>query len=243
MIPVASELEKATFIGRLNRFVGEFKKENGETALCHILNPGRMKEFLIKDATILVQKNSNEKRKLQYSLLYVLKNDVIIGIDSILPNKLFEEALRNRLIEEFKDYKEYHREYPYGHDGKSKIDFLIDKKIFVEIKSTNCVIDNEARFPDAPSTRAQKHIKELISELEKGNEAYVVFLIKRNDAHSVRPYDEIDPEFGTLLRYAITKGLKVIAFCIDYLENGKYAKIGKRIKFHPQTTNKENQKK
>jgi sugar fermentation stimulation protein A len=233
MISVASNLEKGVFLRRLNRFVGEFVNKNGDIALCHILNPGRMKEFLVKDAPILVEKSQSKQRKLNYSLIYVQKKDVLIGIDSILPNKLFEDALKNRKIEEFKNYTEYYREYPYGHDGKSKIDFLIDGKIFVEIKSTNCVIDGEARFPDAPSTRAQKHLKELITEMEKGNQAYVVFLIKRNDAQKVRPYDEIDPEFGNLLRMAIQKGLKVIAFTINYFDEGKHAALGKRINFFP----------
>ncbi len=242
MISVASNLEEGVFIRRLNRFVGEFLSRDGKIDQCHILNPGRMKEFLVKDATIFVEKSQGKHRKLNYSLIYVKKNDVFIGIDSILPNKLFEDALKNRMIDEFKDYKEYKREYPYGHDGKSKIDFFIDGTTFVEIKSTNCVIENEARFPDAPSTRAQKHIKELIAELEKGNRAYVVFLIKRNDARAVRPYDEIDPEFGNLLRLAIGMGLKIMAFSIDYFDEGKRAKLGERIKFSPNPQKDPNQK-
>ena len=78
----------------------------------------------------------------------------------------------------------------------------------------------------------EKHIKELIEEMDKGNRAYVVFLIKRNDATSVRPYDEIDPEFGRLIRIAIKKGLKVIAYLIDYLDEGREAQIGKQIQFN-----------
>ena len=235
MVKVASNLEEVVFLNRDNRFVGEFQRKNGEIHKCHILNPGRMKEFLYKGATVLVEDkwaNGDTKRKLQYSLVYVRQNGILIGIDSILPNKLFEEALKSRKIEEFKDYKEYIREHKYGHDGKSRIDFLIDKNIVYEIKSTNFVKENEGRFPDATSTIEQKHMKELIEEMDKGNRAYVVFLIKRNDATSVRPYDEIDPEFGRLIRIAIKKGLKVIAYLIDYLDEGREAQIGKQIQFN-----------
>jgi sugar fermentation stimulation protein A len=235
MVQVATNLEEAIFEKRLNRFVGEFKNIRGEIHQCHILNPGRMKEFLIKGVKILVENRgiSNPNRKIPYSLIFVIKDDILIGIDSILPNKIFEEALQKRIIKGFENYNEYKREKNYGIDGKSKIDFFIDKHIFVEIKSTNCVFGEQARFPDAPSIRAQKHLKELIHELEKGMQAYVVFIVKRSDAKSIRSYDEIDPEFGILFRKALNIGLKCIAFTIDYFDSGKQARIGNQIVFQP----------
>ncbi len=231
MVEAAKSLEPGIFLQRENRFVGEFKLSTGARDKCHIMNPGRMKEFLVPGAEIFVEnrKKNNPKRKLTYSLIYAKENETLIGIDSQLSNAIFEDALVNRKVEPFKKVKEIVREQTYGEEQRSRVDFVLDGTIFVEVKTTNCVIDGIAKFPDAPSTRAQKHIQDLLFERTKGNEIWAVFLVQRADAKALRPYDRIDPKFGALLRDAVTKGLKTKAFLIRYSPGGLNATFGKEI--------------
>ncbi len=237
MVVVAKNLIEATFIQRENRFVGLFEVD-GIIERCHILNPGRMVTFLLPGATIYVENRESPMRKLKYSLVYVKQNNILILIDSILSNKIIKEALYNHEIKYFKDIKIIKAEQRYGIKNKSRIDFLLDNHIYLEVKSTNYNYDDIGYFPDAPSIRAQKHIKELIEVItsdtnvyEKSlkKQAYILFLSQRIDINEVRPFDSIDPEFGRLLRLGDKKGIQLIAYNVKFSDNGLKASLGKEI--------------
>ena len=230
MVRVAKLLENGIFESRENRFVGYFRKEE-ILHKCHILNPGRMVEFLNRGAQIYVENRDSPTRKIPYSLLYVIHPNSLILIDSQLPNKIVKEALQKHLIPYFMDAKLIKPEQPYGKGLHSRIDFLLDNRIYLEVKATNFVEDNIGYFPDAPSLRAQKHIKELLEVIQQDskNEAYIIFVAQRTDIKEIRPFDKIDPVFGELLRLGAAKGIKLLAFSINYENNGYYATLGKEI--------------
>lgn len=230
MVRIASHLENATFINRENRFVGTFKK-GSQIEKCHILNPGRMIKFLVPGAQILVENRKNPKRKLDYSLLYVKHPKSLILIDSQTPNEIVYEGLKENQIEAFSAVRKIIREYPYGQAKKSRVDFLLDNQIYLEVKATNYEEHGIGYFPDAPTKRGQKHLRELI-EIQKSQSeksSAILFLSQRTDIKEIRPFDKIDPEFGQLLRTAAEKGVLLLGYSILFEQGGKIAKIGKEI--------------
>lgn len=230
MVKIADELIEAIFITRLNRFVGEVNVK-GDIFLCHILNPGRMVHFLHPNTKVLLAYRPSPKRKLHYSLLYVILDSTLVLIDSQVPNTVFYEALVAHQLPMFAKARLIEKERPYGQNLKSKIDFLLDKTIFIEIKSSNYEEDGIGYFPDAPSLRAQKHVIELTDLIShrQADQAWVIFLAQRTDVSKIRPLDKIDPEFSRLLRLGVKKGLKTAAFMLDFSKNGCEIRIGKEL--------------
>lgn len=230
MVIIAKNLEEAKFISRENRFVGIIEI-NGRKEKCHILNPGRMIKFLIPGAQVLVENRASPKRKLAYSLLYVKLPQTLILIDSIVPNAIVEEALQQNKVKELIPITEIKREVPYGTNHKSRIDFLLNNRIYLEVKATNYVEDEIGYFPDAPTLRGQKHLEELI-KLKKelpDSECVVLFLGQREDIKKIKPFDKIDPEFGKLLRKASKQGVQLLGYGIEFSNGGKTAEIGSSL--------------
>ena len=114
-------------------------------------------------------------RKLRYSLIGVRKNiskySVIVNMDSQAPNKVVREALESgRLVLPSMDKTEYVKgEYSYGN---SRLDFYVKdskgRKALVEVKGVTLENNGVAMFPDAPTQRGVKHIKELIKAADDG---------------------------------------------------------------------------
>ena len=230
MVRVAQKLLAGTLVTRPNRFVGEVLLD-GEKIICHIPNPGRMVGFLFPGAHVFVEERISPKRKLDYTMLYVKQEDVCILINSILSNKIIQEALERRQIAALAHVQLIQPEQKYGAGNHSRIDFLLDKRIFVEVKATNHMEHHIGYFPDAPSLRAQRHLTELIEVLKQNpkHESFVIFLVQRTDITEVRPFDTIDPKFGRLLREAAQAGVQLLAHQIQIRKKGLQVSLGKEI--------------
>ena len=169
-----SNIEEARFLERPNRFIAYVETIHGRE-ICHVKNTGRCKELLQPNALIYVQRNDNLARKTPLDLIGVKKNEYLINMDSQAPNAAVKEWLQagNLFSENAKIYSE--KTY-----GESRFDFYIedgDRKAFMEVKGVTLESDGICRFPDAPTQRGVKHIKELIKCKEDGYEAYILFVI------------------------------------------------------------------
>ena len=71
--------------------------------------------------------------------------------------------------------------------------------------------DGSALFPDAPTERGVKHLRELVECKEAGYDAYVLFVIAMTGVTSVSPNDEMHPAFGDALREASRAGVRILA--------------------------------
>ena len=166
---------KARFISRPNRFIAEVEiDENIEIA--HVKNTGRCKELLTEGTTVYVQKSDNQARKTKYDLITVVKNGMLINMDSQAPNKVFGEWVSQGNFAADVDLIKPECKY-----GKSRFDFYIeagDRKIFAEIKGVTLEEEGIAMFPDAPTERGIKHIKELCECVKNGYEGYIFFIIQ-----------------------------------------------------------------
>ena len=201
-------VKKAKFISRPNRFIA-YIEIDGKTEVAHVKNTGRCRELLVPDAEIYVQEFDNTARKTKYDLIAVKKGDRLINMDSQVPNKVFGEWVQNG---KFTDGVTLVR--PETFYGDSRFDFYIeagDRRVFVEVKGVTLEENGIVRFPDAPTERGVKHLRELMRAKEEGYEAFVAFIVQMDNVSYFEPNDATHLEFGQALREAARNGVSVIA--------------------------------
>jgi len=188
-------LMKGTFISRPNRFIGEIKyKERIETA--HIHDPGRLKELLIEGAEILF---NYSRGKLKYYIKAVKADEEWVLIDTALHSKIARKVFE--ILPEFSEVKEIRKEVKLGN---SRIDFVLDD-VPLEVKGVTLVKDGLALFPDAPTERGARHVREIIEY-----NGILLFLIFRS-AKSFAPNFEMDPKFSQNLSEARKRDIRILA--------------------------------
>jgi len=201
-------LLEGMFLSRLTRFSVLAKIGNREV-LAYLPNSGRLTELLKKGNKIFLLPRTSLERKTDYDLLFVYQGDGLVCVDARLPNYLFSEALNLRVLREFGDCQVIQKEVEYK---GSRIDFLLSNDWLVEVKSVTLVRDGIGLFPDAPTLRGRRHLKDLMDALKEGYRTAVVFIIQREDAWGFRPNTSIDPQFSLLLRKAWERGLSIHAY-------------------------------
>ena len=212
-----TNIHKATFLSRPNRFIAECMLE-GEQVTVHVKNTGRCRELLIPGVTVYLEEPSGRERKTKYDLVAVEKqlpggNTLLINMDSQAPNEAAAEFLRSGVI--FPDATSIRREVT---KGNSRFDFLIEqggKNIYLEVKGCTLENDGIASFPDAPTERGVKHIEELIALKNEGYGAAILFIIQMKGITEFRPNDGTHRAFGDALRRARAAGVDILAYdCI-----------------------------
>lgn len=202
------------FISRPNRFVAHVEI-NGQTETVHVKNTGRCKELLLTGSHVILEESVNKERKTKYDLIAVYKNELgWVNIDSQAPNHLVKEWLQGK-PESFNDIEYIKPEYTYG---KSRVDFYLEssnRKILMEVKGCTLEIDGIGYFPDAPTERGVKHLKELTAAASKGYECYIAFVVAMPKVRQVLPNVATHPEFGLALDEARAAGVKVIYLLCD----------------------------
>ena len=210
----------AEFISRPNRF-NAVVKLNREEITVHVPNTGRCRELLIPGCTVFLREELNPTRKTPYDLVAVYKEDKLISIDSQIPNKVVEEALKNGKVKELSQYTKILREKTFG---KSRFDFKIsndeNEEYFLEVKGVTLEDKGYARFPDAPTERGAKHLLELVEAKKQGYGAGAMFLIQLKYVNKFSPNDERDQEFGKALRFAKENGVDIFAYNCIVTEDG-----------------------
>lgn len=197
-------ITKAKFIRRPNRFIAEVEIE-GSVETVHVKNTGRCKELLIPGCDVYLTAPDSPGRKTKYDLVAVIKsNGLLINIDSQAPNKVVKEWLMKQ------GYDKIVPEYTYG---DSRIDFYMEKgdeKYLMEVKGCTLEVDGTGYFPDAPTERGVKHIRELIRAKEEGYNAALAFVIQMDGIKEVRPNVKTHPEFGIAMEDARRSGVEVV---------------------------------
>jgi sugar fermentation stimulation protein A len=211
-----SNIKQARFLSRPNRFIAHAEVDGREETV-HVKNTGRCKELLIPGATVFVQKADSTSRKTQYDLIAVCKGDRLINIASQAPNKVFAEFVRaGNLFENVTLIK------PETRYKDSRFDFYIetgDRKIFVEVKGVTLEEDGAALFPDAPTLRGIKHLRELCLAKTENYEAYAVFIVQMKEVSCFAPNDKTHEAFGDALRKATNAGVNILAIDCEITES------------------------
>ncbi len=194
---------------RPNRFVAYVDIE-GRRERVHVKNTGRCRELLVPDAAVYLERSGNPARSTTYDLVAVEKDGRMINMDSQAPNRVALEWLKTGQL--FPALVSVRPETVYGN---SRFDFYIEtasEKIFMEVKGVTLEENGEARFPDAPSERAVKHVEELIRAKRAGYGAYVLFVIQMKGVSHLIPNAVTHPEFAQALKRAAEAGVQILAY-------------------------------
>lgn len=197
-----------SFLSRPNRFIAHILIDGKET-VCHVKNTGRCKELLTPGAAVWCEKSNNPARKTQYDLIAVQKGSRLINMDSQAPNKAAHEWLASGGLGEIQNLR------PETTHGASRFDFSFQKdgkRCFLEVKGVTLEQEGICAFPDAPTDRGVKHLKELTALVKEDFGAYVLFVIQMSDVSYLHPNDATDPAFGYALREAARAGVQILAY-------------------------------
>ena len=206
---------KGIFKARPNRFIAEVEVD-GNLEIAHVPNTGRCKERLVKNAIVWLKLSDNPNRKTKFSLHFVENKGVLVSLYSQQANSIVYDAVVEGKIKELLGYNHHQREKSVDN---SRIDIYLENSngdsCFVEVKGVTLIIDGEARFPDAPTERGAKHLKELIKLKKEGNRCCVFFLIQHPAGEFFRPNWENDPIFSQTLNEAYAEGVEILVYRCD----------------------------
>ena len=195
------------FKRRPNRFIAHIEID-GKEEICHVKNTGRCRELLPIGAKVWCLDAQRETRKTRYDLIAVQKGDLLINMDSQAPNKAVKSWLEKGGLGEISNLK---AESTFG---ASRFDFSFvkdGKPCFLEVKGVTLEEDGICAFPDAPTERGAKHLRDLTELAKQGYGAYVLFVIQFSPAKYLHPNDKTDPKFGQALRQAAENGVQILA--------------------------------
>lgn len=217
------------FIRRPNRFIAHIEI-GGKEEICHVKNTGRCRELLPVGAAVWCEKSENPNRKTGFDLIAVQKGDRLINMDSQAPNAAVKEWLLAGGLGEIADLQ------PEKTYGESRFDFAFTKDgkpCFMEVKGVTLENDGICAFPDAPTARGAKHLRELTALAKTGYGAYVLFVIQMADVQYLHPNDATDPVFSDALREAANAGVQILAMDCAVTPDSMELRNPATIKLHP----------
>nr|WP_294998927.1 DNA/RNA nuclease SfsA [uncultured Methanobrevibacter sp.] len=205
---------KGIFKARPNRFIAEVEVE-GNLEIAHVPNTGRCRELLVDDAVVWLKPSDNPNRKTRFSLHFVENKGVLVSLYSQQANSIVYDAIVDGKIKELSGYSIHQREKSIDN---SRIDIYLaneNEECYVEVKGVTLIVDGEARFPDAPTERGAKHLKELIKLKKEGIRCCVFFLIQHPAGKFFRPNWENDSNFSQTLNDAYDAGVEILVYRCD----------------------------
>ncbi len=223
----SQKLQEGIFLKRYKRFFADIEFQ-GQTLVAHLPNTGSMKSANNPGQLCLFSTSDNPERKLKYTLEMIRSPEGSwIGVNTATPNTVMKETLQSvvgrgkEVVGSFAHWAQFDEVKPeYKISAETRLDFVLkkknsDKMHFIEVKNVTLGENKVAKFPDAVTERGQKHLRELMALIEQGHTAEIVFTVQRHDCGMFSPADEIDPEYGKLLREAYEKGMRVSPLVVD----------------------------
>lgn len=213
-----TRLIQATLVRRYKRFLADCILPDGSEITASVPNTGSMRGLTAEGSDIWLSTSDNPKRKYRHTLEIVYADGGMVGINTGLPNKITEEAIRAGLIDDLAAYPILKREQRYGEN--SRIDILLettgDARAYVEVKNVHFMREQGlAEFPDSKTARGVKHLDELANMAQQGYRAIMVYIIQRGDCHRLSFCRDIDPAYGEAFDRAAAKGVEAFAIRCD----------------------------
>ena len=203
-----------TLIKRYKRFMADVKLKSGEIVTAHCPNSGSMQQCCEPGRPVYLSFHDNPKRKLKYTWELIEMPTSLVGINTLVPNKLVAKSIEAGMVSDLDGYDKITREVKT--QNNSRLDILLSKRdkdhCFVEIKNCTLVEDKIAFFPDAVTSRGLKHLVELRALVSTGVRCVMFYLIQRMDAELFQPADHIDPAYGRELRNALGHGVEILVY-------------------------------
>lgn len=215
-------IQKGRLVKRYKRFLADI--ELGDQLItAHCANPGSMAGVKDEGAIVWVSAASNPKRKLKYDWQVIEVGTAKVCINTASANKIVEAAIHSGIVTELQGYAALRREVKYG--VNSRIDILLEDLskplCYVEVKNVTLSRNPPlAEFPDSPTARGTKHLRELTAMAEEGHRAVMLYCVNRTDCDSFDLARDIDPEYGREFDVARKAGVEVLAYGCDITEDG-----------------------
>lgn len=235
-------LESATLLKRYKRFLADIELPDGEIRTIHCANTGAMTGCATPGDTVWFSTSDNPKRKYPNSWeISETKQGHRICVNTARANQLAVEAIKNNVIAELQGYDKLQTEVKYGQEN-SRIDILLSspykKNCYVEVKSVTLLdestIPGQGYFPDAVTTRGQKHLRELTEMALDENRSILLFVVLHSGIEKVSTAHHIDAKYSLLLKQAQDAGVEVLCYkaelnsteitlisAIEFINNGE----------------------
>ena len=223
------ELIPGVLIKRYKRFMADVKLADGEVVTAHCPNSGSMQECCMPGRPVHLSFHDNPKRKLKYTWELIEMPTSIVGVNTLIPNRLVSESIETGLIPDLIGYDNIKREVKTSEN--TRLDILLSSedgaRCYIEIKNCTLVKNRVAYFPDAVTSRGLKHLVELSALVSKGFRCVIFYVIQRMDAKTFQPADHIDPAYGRQLREALKHGVEILVY--DTRINLKAIRLNRKI--------------
>ncbi|MBN9412761.1 MAG: DNA/RNA nuclease SfsA [Candidatus Paracaedimonas acanthamoebae] len=211
----STTLLEGILLKRYKRFLADVRLAGGQEVTAHCPNPGAMLDVASPGLSIWLTSYPPESpRKLKYTWELVKHNDVLIGVNTMHPNNIVEEALKEKKIPEFSSYTTWRREVKYG--TNSRIDFILEgpnlPPCYLEVKNVHLKRDDYVQFPDSVTLRGTKHLKELEAMKKQGARAIVLYVVQREDCTRFKPAKIIDPLYAITAYNAMLQGVETLCY-------------------------------
>lgn len=208
-------LQRGRLIQRYKRFFADVELDDGRLVTAHVPNPGAMLGLKTPGETVWLSPSDNPKRTLAFTLEMVEADGGLVGVNTMHPNRLAEEAIGAGVIAELAGYARLRRELRYDTDSRIDLHLADDSRpdAYVEVK--NCHFRREGRlaeFPDCVTVRGVKHLKALERVVDQGLRAVMLFVVQRMDCDAFDTADDIDRAYGPALRDAAAHGVEVLCY-------------------------------
>ncbi|MEZ8778416.1 DNA/RNA nuclease SfsA [Vibrio splendidus] len=227
-------LEPATLIKRYKRFLTDIQLPDGSERTIHCANTGAMTGCATPGNTVWYSTSDNVKRKYPNSWeISETDKGHRICVNTARANQLAVEAIENNTIVELLGYNALRTEVKYGSEN-SRIDILLEDNekppCYIEVKSVTLLDEQQTStkqqastkqktstkgqgfFPDAVTTRGQKHLRELTEMVESGNRTVLLFTVLHSGIEKVSAAHHIDAKYSLLLKQAQDAGVEVLCY-------------------------------
>ena len=223
-------LLQGSLVKRYKRFFVDIKYKN-KIITGHCPNSGSMMGLLNIGNKIWFSESDNLNRKLKYTLEIIEVEKKMVGINTLLTNKIVLEALNCKKINSLIKFNDIKTEVKFSNN--TRFDFLLlnnKEKCFLEVKNVTLVRGKKmAEFPDAITSRGTKHLNELCNAKKKGYQSYILYLIQREDCDSFKIAKDIDKKYKIAFDKALKSGVKIL--CYDCKLNNEEIKLNNQISY------------
>jgi sugar fermentation stimulation protein A len=207
-------LVPAVLVQRYKRFLFDAVLEDGRAITGSCPNTGSMRGLTSPGSRIWISEHDSPTRKYRHMLEMVEVNGTVVGINTGLPNRLAEEAIRAGQIGDLHLYSTLQREQKYGQN--SRIDILLTDsergRAYVEVKNVHFSrASGLAEFPDSPTARGTKHLEELGDMVEAGHRGIMIYLVQRDDCATFRICRDLDARYASAFLSARRRGVEAFA--------------------------------
>lgn len=223
-------IKSALFLKRPNRFIAHVLVD-GQEEIVHVKNTGRCRELLLPLVPVILEESQNPNRKTKYSLIGVYKDKILVNIDSQVPNTVVWEGIKAHQVKEIQNATLVKKEVTFH---QSRFDLYFEgpgnTKGFVEVKGVTLEEGGIAMFPDAPTERGKKHVREMIRAVKEGFQGFIFFLIQMQGVKLFTPNKIMDKNFSDALKEAQESGVNILVYDAIVTENS--ITLGRKIDYH-----------